>query len=84
MHRKIVKPLSLLYISILTAHAFAQNSEESSNVTYPSACFEEYAPITVNDMLNRIPGINLVLTTSSSSSSSDRGKRGGLHQDHQG
>ncbi len=73
MHRKIVRPLSLLYISILSAHAFAQSSEENSNVTYPSTYFAEYAPITVNDMLNRIPGINLVLTTSSSSSSSDRG-----------
>ena len=73
MHRKIVRPLSLLYVSILSVHAFAQSAEENSNVTYPSAYFAEYAPITVNDMLNRIPGINLVLTTSSSSSSSDRG-----------
>ena len=73
MHRNIVRPLSLLYISILSAHAFAQSSEENSNVTYPSAYFAEYAPITVNDMLNRIPGINLVLTNSSSTSSSDRG-----------
>ncbi len=73
MHKKVFRPLSLLCISILSAQVFAQSSEENSNVTYPSAYFAEYAPITVNDMLNRIPGINLVLTNSSSSSSSDRG-----------
>lgn len=72
MYKKLVRPLSLLFVSILSAHAFAQSSEENSNVTYPSSYFAEYAPITVNDMLNRIPGINLVLSNGGSSSS-DRG-----------
>ena len=73
MHKKLIRPLSLLYISILSAHALAQSTEDNSTVNYPSDYFAQYAPTTVNDMLNRIPGINLVLGTGSSSSSSDRG-----------
>lgn len=73
MHNKILRPLSLLYVSIFSAHAMAQSPEDNSTVTYPSAYFAEYAPITVNDMLNRIPGISLVLGTGGSSSNSDRG-----------
>lgn len=73
MRKPTLGPLSALLLSILSAHAIAQSSEDSSTVTYPSDYFTEYAPITVNDMLNRIPGIELVLTSSSSTSSSDRG-----------
>lgn len=73
MRKKIFRPLSLLCLSIMSAHAIAQSTEDNSTVTYPSAYFADYAPITVNDMLNRIPGINMVLGTGSSSSSADRG-----------
>ena len=72
MRRKTLRPLSLLCLAILSAHSFAQSTEDNSTITYPSDYFAEYAPITVNDMLNRIPGINLVLGTTTSSSS-DRG-----------
>lgn len=73
MRKKGFRPLSLLCLSIMSAHAIAQSTEDNSTVTYPSVYFADYAPITVNDMLNRIPGINMVLGTGSSSSSADRG-----------
>lgn len=73
MNKRILRPLSQLCFAILSAQAMAQSTSDSSTVTYPSAYFDEYAPITVNDMLNRIPGINLILNAGSSSSSSDRG-----------
>ena len=37
-----------------------QDSDEST-VTYPADFFVQYAPVSVNDMLNRIPGIGLAL-----------------------
>ncbi len=75
MSKKLLTPLSALCISMFSAHALSQSSNDDSTVTYPSAYFAEYVPITVNDMLNRIPGINLVLNNggAGSNSSSDRG-----------
>jgi|GEM_PF-2852566 len=59
MSIKVLIPISLLCLSVLSAQAIAQSTEDNSTVTYPSTYFAEYAPLTVNDMLNRIPGINL-------------------------
>lgn len=73
MQNKLLLPMSALCLAILSANATAQSPEDNSTVTYPSAYFAEYAPITVNDMLNRIPGINLVLSNGSAGSSADRG-----------
>lgn len=73
MHIKTLGSISVLCLSILAANASAQSTEDNSTITYTSDYFAEYAPITVNDMLNRIPGIDLVLGTGSSSSNSDRG-----------
>lgn len=75
MNKKLLKPLSVLCVSMLSTHALSQTPEENSTVTYPSTFFAEYAPITVNDMLNRIPGINLVLNSggAGSNSNSNRG-----------
>ena len=72
MRSKNLGPLSVLCLSLLSANAMAQETEDST-VTFPSAYFSEYAPLTVNDMVNRIPGIELILGTSSSSSGGDRG-----------
>jgi len=42
--------------------AFAQEpSNSESTVTYPASYFAQFDPVSVNDMLNRIPGISLVL-----------------------
>lgn len=73
MQKKLLKPLSVLCLAILSAHALAQSPEDNSTVTYPSAYFAEYAPITVNDMLNRIPGINLVLSNGGGGAGANRG-----------
>ncbi|MCB1648495.1 MAG: TonB-dependent receptor [Gammaproteobacteria bacterium] len=66
--------LSSLTLSLAITCAQAQQSNENdASVRFPAEYFSEYAPITVNDMLNRIPGIELILGTSSSSSGGDRG-----------
>ncbi|MCB1664653.1 MAG: outer membrane beta-barrel protein [Pseudomonadales bacterium] len=67
-------PLSVLCLSIAVATAHAQQSgENDSTVRFPGDYFVEYAPITVNDMLDRIPGIEMILGTNNSSSGGDRG-----------
>ena len=65
-------PLSVLCLSLLSVNAMAQSAEDTT-VTFPSSYFSEYTPLTVNDMVNRIPGIELILGSSSSSSGGDRG-----------
>ena len=42
----------------------AEGGEEESNVNYPAAFFSQFNPVSVDDMLSRIPGIELVLDTS--------------------
>ena len=44
---------------------FGQESSDST-VTYPASFFAQYAVVTVNDMLNRIPGIALALNANGS------------------
>ncbi len=66
-------PLSLLISSLMCATTHGQSAEDNATVTYPSAYFAEYAPITVKDMLNRIPGINLALGTGGPNTNADRG-----------
>lgn len=72
MRKNNLGPLSVLCLSLLSVNAIAQDAEDST-VTFPSTYFSEYAPLTVNDMVNRIPGIELILGSSSSSSGGDRG-----------
>jgi hypothetical protein len=65
--------LGLIAVSLLIAgHVSAQNEEaagavDDSTITYPAAFFAEYSPVSVNDMINVIPGVNL----------SGGGRRGG-------
>lgn len=56
------KTLSSLLFALIVASAtaLAQNDNDST-VTYPAEFFAGFAPNTVNDMLNRIPGINMIL-----------------------
>ena len=42
----------------------AEGGEEESTVNYPAAFFSQFNPVSVDDMLSRIPGIELVLDTS--------------------
>lgn len=54
----LFRPLILgLLISISPLTLFAQeNDGDNSTVVYPAEYFSEYAPITAQDMLDRIPG----------------------------
>lgn len=70
---------ALLSLSIAEATASVQTQAQqpdNSTVTFPKEYFVEYAPVTANDMLNRIPGIDLILGTTSSSSSNSSNDRG--------
>ena len=56
----------ILIASVLAAlHASFSYSQESSSdsasITYPASYFAEFEAVSVNDMLNRIPGIALAL-----------------------
>jgi len=57
-----VKTLAATAI-VLASAASAQEptTNNESTVTYPASFFAQYEPFSVNDMLNRIPGINLAL-----------------------
>ena len=64
----------LAIAAFLPLLSFGQESSESSSVAYPASFFSAFSPVTVNDMLNRIPGIELILEESSGTSSDgDRG-----------
>ena len=52
----------LLLSSLATAQQLeGETGSDDSTVTYPAAYFAQFAPVSVNDMLDRIPGIELVL-----------------------
>ncbi len=71
--RKLCVFTTILFIA---AGATAQEQvDENSTVTYPAAYFDQYGPLTVNDMLDRVPGIDMILQQNFSSSF-DGGDRG--------
>lgn len=51
----------------------AQESGNDSTVSFPATYFAEFSPVTVNDMLDRVPGIDLILQTTNNGSDGDRG-----------
>jgi len=54
--------LACLFTLVSIPGAFAQAATgDGSTITYPASYFSEYEPLTVNDMLDRIPGIDLIL-----------------------
>ena len=56
---KLLSTLLVFLAASLLSEAFAQNSTgDDSTVVYPASYFLEYAPVTAQDMLNRIPGIS--------------------------
>lgn len=66
--RKLFGTCSLWTVLCVSAipQSFAQSSTNptqstDSTVTYPAAYFAEFEPVSVNDMLNQIPGISLAL-----------------------
>jgi outer membrane receptor for ferrienterochelin and colicins len=58
----MTKIIPLLLCTLFAANAVGQvSNSENATISYPAAYFEEYSPVTVNDMLDRIPGISLAL-----------------------
>lgn len=63
-----------MFVLSLGSSVFAQdNVGDDSTVRYPAAYFEEWAPVTAQDMMARIPG----LSSGSGSSGGSRGFSGG-------
>ncbi|MBU2097749.1 MAG: TonB-dependent receptor plug domain-containing protein, partial [Gammaproteobacteria bacterium] len=56
--------------SALIAQEVADNS---SNIVYPSSYFQQWAPVTAQDMLNRIPGLSATMGGGFGSSNNQRG-----------
>ena len=53
--------LALSANTALQAQVTAEDPTDDSTVVYPAAYFADFLPVSANDMLNRIPGINLAL-----------------------
>ncbi|MFT4863183.1 MAG: outer membrane receptor for ferrienterochelin and colicins [Pseudohongiellaceae bacterium] len=76
-------PLVIGFTSLLLASsihlAIAQDqptTDDDSTVTYPASFFAQYQPYSVNDMLVRIPGINLALGGGGNAGSANGNRRG--------
>ena len=66
----------IVLLSALCTRAMAQEAaDDEATVTYPASFFAQYNPVSVNDMLNVIPGISLALESNEvrSFNSADRG-----------
>lgn len=58
--------LALISFLVLPVAVYAQQqqvADDDSTVIYEAGFFEQFAPVSVKDMLDRIPGIGLVLNT---------------------
>ncbi|MBT7678270.1 MAG: TonB-dependent receptor plug domain-containing protein [Gammaproteobacteria bacterium] len=75
-----VLSVSLLAVCLISSamaqQDVQQETDENSNVTYSANYFAEFNPLTVNDMLDRVPGIDLILEQGFNSSSFGGGNRG--------
>ena len=72
---RVVTCLTLLSITNLATVVHAQNSEDNdSTITFPASYFAQFNPTTINDMLDRVPGIELIRAGSGTlASDGDRG-----------
>jgi outer membrane receptor for ferrienterochelin and colicins len=69
---RVAACLALLFITNI---AHAQSSEDDdSTITFPASYFAQFNPTTINDMLDRVPGIELIRAGSGTlASDGDRG-----------
>ncbi|MBL4820532.1 MAG: TonB-dependent receptor plug domain-containing protein [Gammaproteobacteria bacterium] len=81
--RQLAIALSSAILFAIASNAIAQDqpvTDENSTVTYPASYFSQYEPYSVNDMLDRIPGISTARGGGGSSggpgSSGGRNRRG--------
>lgn len=68
--RCLVGLASIMFAGLVVAQ---ESSDDNSTITYPAAYFAEFAPITINDMLDRVPGIELIRVGNTLSRDGDRG-----------
>ncbi len=65
---------TLLLTLTFSSGALAQTaSGDNSTVTYAASYFNEFSPLTVNDMLDRVPGIDLIINSGGPNADGDRG-----------
>ena len=50
---------SLISLGVAPTVSAQENIGEDSTVRYPASYFSEWAPVTAQDMLDRIPGVNV-------------------------
>lgn len=66
--------LSALAVMAIANLAQAQDaSDDDSTIRFPASYFAEFAPITINDMLDRVPGIELIRGGTTLARDGDRG-----------
>lgn len=70
--------IASVLLSLCSSVTFSQDNNDNASVTYPASYFAEFEAVSVNDMLNRIPGIALALDGNQvpSIGSNDRGLGG--------
>jgi outer membrane receptor for ferrienterochelin and colicins len=74
---KLLFFISLVFAGTASLSVHAQDAaDDSSTVVYPASYFAEYAPVTAQDMLDRIPGMS-VSGGGPGGSSGGRGRGGG-------
>ncbi len=84
LRRKLFLAIGLTTACLLSANsalAQAPITSDDATITYPAEYFAQFQPFSVNDMLQRIPGINLAQgggRTSGGPGGSDGGSRRGL------
>ena len=62
LRQAIINSAAAVTFACLAMPVIAQPAvDDQSTVTYPAEFFAQYEPFSVNDMLNRIPGISLAL-----------------------
>lgn len=69
----LIAVLSALFSILASAQDVA---DEGATITYPASYFAQYGPVSVNDMLSRIPGIDLALEGNQVPSFGNRNTRG--------
>lgn len=70
-HTTCLQVMSLVVVLLLSSTGFTQ---QNNTVSYPAEYFEQWNPVTVADMIDRIPGITVALEINSSNrSQNDRG-----------
>jgi len=76
--RKMAFEFLVVALTLLALPAsYAQDAaDDDSTISYAANFFAEYSPITVNDMLDRVPGISLILEQGFGSGNFGGGNRG--------